>query len=108
VRPTSYASRPTAELLLAAAGNAKLSDCYLGLLYAMDDVAVFGYVTASKLKIILAFALSDTMMKDADVTTVSMHTARALCLLTTGLDIQSHAQRLLSLSRQSFRQAESV
>jgi hypothetical protein len=36
----------------------------------MDDVAVFGYVTASKLKIILAFALSDAMIRDADVTAV--------------------------------------
>jgi hypothetical protein len=37
----------------------------------MDDVAVYGYVTASKLKIVLAFALSDVVYKDADVTAVS-------------------------------------
>jgi hypothetical protein len=36
----------------------------------MDDVAVFGYLTASKVKIVLAFALSDAMIRDADVTMV--------------------------------------
>jgi hypothetical protein len=63
-------SRTYAETGSAAGGSAKLSDCYLGLLYSMDDVAVFGYLTASKVKIVLAFALSDAMIRDADVTMV--------------------------------------
>lgn len=37
----------------------------------MDDVAVYGYITASKMKIILALSLSDTVVKDAEVVNVS-------------------------------------
>lgn len=37
----------------------------------MDDVAVYGYITASKTKIIVALSLSDTVVKDAEVVNVS-------------------------------------
>ena len=37
----------------------------------MDDAAVYGYITASKMKIILALSLSDTVVKDVDVVNVS-------------------------------------
>jgi len=46
-------------------------EAYLGLLYTMDDVAVYGYITASKVKIILALSLSDTVVKDVEVVNVS-------------------------------------
>ena len=48
---------------------------YLGLLYTMDDVAVYGYITASKMKIVLALLLSDTVIKDVEVVNVSAHKA---------------------------------
>ncbi|TFY57540.1 hypothetical protein EVG20_g8505 [Dentipellis fragilis] len=48
----------------------KSTECYLGFLYAMEDVAVYGYVTPLKLKIVLAFALSDAVVRDADVTAI--------------------------------------
>lgn len=38
----------------------------------MDDVAVYGYITASKMKIILVLSLSDTVVKDAEVVNVSI------------------------------------
>ena len=38
----------------------------------MDDVAVYGYITASKMKIILVLSLSDTVVKDAEVVNVSV------------------------------------
>ena len=47
----------------------------------MDDVAVYGYITASKMKIILALSLSDTVVKDAEVVNVSI------------LGVSSHALR---------------
>ena len=37
----------------------------------MDDAAVYGYITASKMKIILALSLSDTVVKDVEVVNVS-------------------------------------
>jgi len=50
--------------------NGKFTDCYLGLLYALEDVAVYGYITPPKVKIILAFGLTDTVIKDAEVNTI--------------------------------------
>lgn len=55
---------------VAAAANAKSTECYLGLLYTMEDVAVYGYMTPLKLKIVVALALSDSVVRDADVITV--------------------------------------
>jgi len=37
----------------------------------MDDVAVYGYIATSKMKIILALSLSDTVVKDLEVVNVS-------------------------------------
>jgi len=37
----------------------------------MDDVAVYGYITASKMKIVLTLSLSDTVVKDVEVVNVS-------------------------------------
>jgi hypothetical protein len=48
----------------------KSTICYLGLLYAMEDVAVYGYLTPLKLKIVLALALSDSVIRDSEVTLV--------------------------------------
>ena len=38
----------------------------------MEDVAVYGYMTPLKLKIIIALALSDSVVRDADVITVCL------------------------------------
>jgi len=45
----------------------KFMDCYLGLLFIMDEVAVYGYVTPTRVKIILALELADAVVRDADV-----------------------------------------
>ena len=36
----------------------------------MEDVVVYGYVTPLKVKIVLAFALSDAIVRDIEVTMV--------------------------------------
>lgn len=36
----------------------------------MKDVTVYGYITPSKIKIVLVLALSDSTVKDLEVTTV--------------------------------------
>ena len=54
----------------AVNANAKLAECYLGLLYAMEDVAVYGYITPSKVKIVIALALSDSVVRDVEVNMV--------------------------------------
>nr|VWO95195.1 Nitrate reductase [Ganoderma boninense] len=52
-------------------------NCYLNLLYTMEDVAVYGYITPLKVKIIIALALTDSVVRDADVLTIfrALHTA---------------------------------
>lgn len=50
-----------------AGTNSKSSECYLGLLYAMEDVAVYGYITPLKTKIVLALGLTDSVIRDADI-----------------------------------------
>ncbi|KAJ3986900.1 Sedlin, N-terminal conserved region-domain-containing protein [Lentinula detonsa] len=47
--------------------SSKSSECYLGLLYSMEDVAVYGYITPLKVKIVLAAALTDAVARDVDI-----------------------------------------
>jgi hypothetical protein len=37
----------------------------------MEDVAVYGYITPLKVKIVLALALSDSVVKDLEITMVN-------------------------------------
>ena len=48
----------------------KSTECYMNLLYTMEDVAVYGYMTPLKVKIIIALALADSVVRDADVLAV--------------------------------------
>lgn len=50
-----------------AATLPKGADSYLGFLYAMEDVVVYGYLTPLRVKIILALALTDAVVRDKDV-----------------------------------------
>jgi trafficking protein particle complex subunit 2 len=42
----------------------------------MEDVAVYGYITPLKVKIVLALALSDTVVRDVEITTVRFYFIR--------------------------------
>jgi len=53
-----------------SSSSAKSTECYLGLLYAMEDVAVYGYMTTLKTKIVLAIALSDSVVMDSEIITI--------------------------------------
>ncbi|KAI0322168.1 Sedlin [Amylostereum chailletii] len=48
----------------------KGADSYLGFLYAMEDVAVYGYLTPLRVKMVLALTLSDAVVRDADIISV--------------------------------------
>ncbi|KAI0003786.1 Sedlin [Russula compacta] len=54
---------------IAAAPKAP-AESYLGFLYALEEVAVYGYVTPLKLKIILALTLTDAVVRDADIISI--------------------------------------
>ncbi|KAG7575463.1 hypothetical protein FFLO_00282 [Filobasidium floriforme] len=49
---------------------ARKEDNFLGLLFSMDDLAVYGYRTASRLRIIVSLGLIDGIIKDSDVVTI--------------------------------------
>lgn len=45
----------------------------------MEDLAVYGYVTPTKLRIVIALALSDMVVRDADVVTVRPYSLGCTC-----------------------------
>ncbi|KAM0753386.1 trafficking protein particle complex 2, partial [Meredithblackwellia eburnea MCA 4105] len=49
---------------------AKTTEAYLGLLYAMEDYAVYGYQTNTRIKFVLVLALADAVVRDLDVKTI--------------------------------------
>ncbi|KAJ7638787.1 Sedlin [Roridomyces roridus] len=61
----AHTSLDVIEERVAAGG--KTTECYLGLLYAMQDVAVYGYITPLKVKIVIALALSDSVVRDMEI-----------------------------------------
>ncbi|CCL99401.1 uncharacterized protein FIBRA_01419 [Fibroporia radiculosa] len=76
---------------IAAAAAAKSTECYLNLLYTMEDVAVYGYVTPLRVKIIIALALTDTVVRDVDVITIfrALHTAYRLSVANPFLKLST-------------------
>ncbi|KAG8788518.1 hypothetical protein FRC19_001908 [Serendipita sp. 401] len=55
----------------------KATECFLGLLYVLEDVCVYGYITPTRVKIVLAMDQVDDFLKDSDVILLfkALHTA---------------------------------
>ncbi|KAI0347117.1 trafficking protein particle complex 2 [Trametopsis cervina] len=72
----AHTSLDVIEERIAAANANKSTDCYLGLLY-VEDVAVYGYMTPLKVKIVISLELTDSVVRDADVIAIfkALHTA---------------------------------
>ncbi|KAG8727937.1 hypothetical protein FRC12_022136, partial [Ceratobasidium sp. 428] len=62
-----YVAHTSLDVIDERIASSKSGDCYLGLLYTMEDLAVYGYITPTRVKIILALALSDYVVRDTDV-----------------------------------------
>jgi hypothetical protein len=77
------------------AAGGKSTECYLGLLYAMEDVAVYGYITPLKVKIVIALALSDSVVRDAEVNLVGGLVWVSAVEANPALDIQSSSYGVL-------------
>ncbi|KAJ3558372.1 hypothetical protein NM688_g969 [Phlebia brevispora] len=86
----AHTSLDVIEERISAANANKSLDCYLGLLY-VEDVAVYGYMTPLKVKIIIALELSDAVVRDADVITIfkALHTAYRRSVSNPFLRLQS-------------------
>ncbi|ESK97597.1 trafficking protein particle complex subunit 2-like protein [Moniliophthora roreri MCA 2997] len=83
------------------AANAKSSECYLGLLYAMEDAAVYGYITPLKVKIIIALALSDTVVRDLEINMIfkALHMAYYSAIGNPFITLQASADTFHDSSR---------
>jgi len=80
-----YVAHTALDVIEERLTSVKSMDCFLGLLYVMEDasVAVYGYQTPSRVKLVLAIVQADTFNRDADIIMVfkAMHMAyqRTLC-----------------------------
>ena len=83
-------------------------ECYLGLLYTLEDVAVYGYMTPLKVKIVLTFDLTDAVVRDADVTMVRALQTSRKCIFTPWipLDISCISYGVLPVSCQPVLEIE--
>ncbi|KAF5364257.1 hypothetical protein D9756_000651 [Leucocoprinus leucothites] len=88
----AHTSLDIIEERVTAAG--KGGDCYLGLLYTMEDVAVYGYITPLKVKIVLALALTDSVVKDLDIIAIfkAMHMAYFSAISNPFLRLESNTE----------------
>ncbi|CAG8433045.1 6331_t:CDS:2 [Ambispora gerdemannii] len=48
----------------------KTTDAYLGLLYAMEDLAVYGYLTNTRVKFVIVLAVPDAIIRDLEMKNV--------------------------------------
>ncbi|KAH7879788.1 Sedlin, N-terminal conserved region-domain-containing protein [Lentinula edodes] len=81
--------------------SSKSSECYLGLLYSMEDVAVYGYITPLKVKIVLAAALTDAVVRDVDLNMIfkALHMAYYSAISNPFLVLQDPASAVHDSSR---------
>ncbi|KAG8877626.1 hypothetical protein FRB98_006607 [Tulasnella sp. 332] len=74
----------------------KGGECYLGHLYSMEDLAVYGWISPSKLKIVIALALTDAVVKDKEILTIfkALHLAYHRALSNPFLRLDAPAEVL--------------
>ncbi|KAG4104693.1 Sedlin [Neocallimastix lanati (nom. inval.)] len=62
-----YLANISCDLVEAKITQSKYNDSYLGLLYIMEDLAVYGYLTNTKIKIIIILTISINPVKDMEM-----------------------------------------
>ena len=66
----------------------------------MEDVAVYGYITPLKTKIVLALGLTDSVIRDADIIMARLLSTLSEPALMSRTDFSSHAHGILPSSRE--------
>ncbi|KAI8328425.1 Sedlin [Chlamydoabsidia padenii] len=81
----------------------KQHELYLGLLYAMEDLAVYGYMTNTKAKFVVVVSVTDGVIRDADMKAIfnKIHSAyvSSACNPFSILDSQNTALSSPQFSR---------
>lgn len=76
----------------------------------MEDLAVYGWIAPTKLKIVIALALTDAVVKDKEIVTVSIPMPHCVGLTFTScvdlLDLQGTSPSLPSSPQQSLSPSE--
>lgn len=67
------------------------SELYLGLLYALEDMAVYGYMTNSRVKFIVVLGMTEQPVRDTDVRVVGFYQG------STSIDIDQYQLDILPL-----------
>ncbi|RIA88630.1 Sedlin [Glomus cerebriforme] len=64
-----YIAHTSCDVIEERAGIAgsETADTYLGLLYVMEDLAVYGYITNTKVKFVVVLLVPDTVIKNTDM-----------------------------------------
>jgi hypothetical protein len=60
--------------------STKSQELYQGLLYALEDMTAYGYVTNSKIKIVLVLGINDSV-KDSEIRLLMKKVANCYCTL---------------------------
>ncbi|ORZ02356.1 Sedlin [Syncephalastrum racemosum] len=85
------------------ANGPKNLELYLGLLYAMEDLAVYGFMTNTRVKFVVVVSVTDGIIRDADMKAIfrKVHSAylTQICNPFYNLDSQK------SLSSKAFVRA---
>ncbi|KAG8982281.1 hypothetical protein FRB94_008933 [Tulasnella sp. JGI-2019a] len=91
-----YVAHTSLDVIEERVSATKGGECYLGHLYSMEDLAVYGWVAPSKLKIVVALALTDNVVKDKEVVTIfkALHLAYHRALSNPFLRLNAPAEVL--------------
>jgi len=94
-------------VLLAAM---KAQDMYLGVLFSMEDLSVYGYMTNTKIKFIIVLTVPDVIIKDLDMKNVRkkislVSSIEPACSLTvrTGMNLIATHSLFITKTKQIFR-----
>ncbi|KDN43763.1 Sedlin [Tilletiaria anomala UBC 951] len=66
---TNYIAHSALDIIEDRTAN-KQQEQYLGLLMTIEDVAVYGFQTSTKVKIVVMLLLSDQIVRDIDIITI--------------------------------------
>ncbi|ORX56225.1 Sedlin [Hesseltinella vesiculosa] len=65
-----YIAHTSIDVIEERGNGVRSLDQYLGLLYAMEDLAVYGYQSNTKVKFVVIVSVTDGVIRDADMKSI--------------------------------------
>ncbi|KAN0066181.1 hypothetical protein ACQY0O_000275 [Thecaphora frezii] len=66
-----YFAHVALDVIEERTGPGRNAEQYLGLLYTLEDLAVYGFQTSTRVKLLIMISLSDQVVRDIDILTAS-------------------------------------